>query len=113
MREPRLADREIVVLMVYRWNVNFMHRRTPVLSWGILTSVTTPSTRSCILLVLYATISRSQYKWLVHFLSQGHRVLLFSQTRQMLTIIESFVKSMNWSYRRLDGNTPVGMRQVS
>ncbi|CAM9176674.1 unnamed protein product [Choristocarpus tenellus] len=43
---------------------------------------------------------------------QGHRVLLFSQTRQMLNIIEQFVVRSGWSYGRLDGNTPVGSRQA-
>lgn len=45
--------------------------------------------------------------------TQGHRVLLFSQTRQMLNFLEKFVKCMRWSYGRLDGNTPVSARQVS
>ncbi|CAM9824223.1 unnamed protein product [Ectocarpus sp. 12 AP-2014] len=43
---------------------------------------------------------------------QGHRVLLFSQTRQMLSIIERFVVNNEWSYGRLDGSTPVGNRQT-
>ncbi|CAM9254896.1 unnamed protein product [Ectocarpus sp. 8 AP-2014] len=43
---------------------------------------------------------------------QGHRVLLFSQTRQMLSIIERFVVNNEWSYGRLDGSTPVGNRQA-
>ena len=44
---------------------------------------------------------------------QGHRVLLFSQSRQMLNIIERFVNDVGWSHARLDGSTPVGTRQVS
>ncbi|CAM9862204.1 unnamed protein product [Scytosiphon promiscuus] len=44
--------------------------------------------------------------------TQGHRVLLFSQTRQMLNIIERFVINNGWSYGRLDGTTPVGTRQT-
>lgn len=51
----------------------------------------------------------STYAWT----SQGHRVLIFSQTRQMLNFIELFVKNMGWSYGRLDGSTPVGTRQAS
>eukprot|EP00903_Cladosiphon_okamuranus_P019263 g17709.t1 len=43
---------------------------------------------------------------------QGHRVLLFSQTRQMLNIIERFVQNNGWPYGRLDGSTPVGTRQT-
>lgn len=31
----------------------------------------------------------------------------------MLNIIERFVETMGWAYGRLDGNTPVGTRQVS
>ncbi|XP_031563807.1 DNA excision repair protein ERCC-6-like [Actinia tenebrosa] len=43
--------------------------------------------------------------------AQGHRVLLFSQTRQMLNILEMFVKSRGYSYRRMDGSTSVSSRQ--
>ena len=42
---------------------------------------------------------------------QGHRVLLFSQSQMMLTIIESYVKQQDYKYLRLDGRTPVGSRQ--
>jgi DNA excision repair protein ERCC-6 len=35
--------------------------------------------------------------------SQGHRALLFSQTRQMLDILESAVKESGYTYRRIDG----------
>ncbi|CAM9285531.1 unnamed protein product [Phaeothamnion confervicola] len=42
---------------------------------------------------------------------EGHRVLLFSQTRMALDIVERFVQSCGWTYGRLDGNTPVGVRQ--
>jgi DNA excision repair protein ERCC-6 len=38
---------------------------------------------------------------------QSHRVLLFSQTRQMLDIIEKYVKKKEFMYFRMDGNTPV------
>lgn len=41
---------------------------------------------------------------------QGHRVLLFSQTRQMLDILEKRVQQRGWAYLRMDGNTPVGKR---
>jgi len=41
---------------------------------------------------------------------QGHRVLLFSQTRQMLDILERLVKRQGWGYLRMDGNTNVGAR---
>ena len=41
---------------------------------------------------------------------QGHRVLLFSQTRQMLDILERLVQNRGWRYLRMDGNTHVGAR---
>lgn len=40
----------------------------------------------------------------------GSRVLLFSQTRTMLDILESFVKEREYSHQRMDGLTPVGNR---
>lgn len=42
---------------------------------------------------------------------QGHKVLLFSQTRQMLDIIEAFVNEEGYAYNRMDGTTPIGARQ--
>ena len=42
---------------------------------------------------------------------QGQRVLLFSQSQLMLTIIESYVRQQEYKYLRLDGRTPVGSRQ--
>lgn len=43
---------------------------------------------------------------------QGHRVLLFTQTQQMLDIIESFLVSGGYSYRRMDGLTPIRQRMA-
>ncbi|XP_031284408.1 protein CHROMATIN REMODELING 8 isoform X1 [Pistacia vera] len=43
---------------------------------------------------------------------QGHRVLLFSQTQQMLDILESFLVSNGYDYRRMDGVTPVKQRMA-
>ncbi|ODV92212.1 hypothetical protein CANCADRAFT_15801, partial [Tortispora caseinolytica NRRL Y-17796] len=44
---------------------------------------------------------------------QGHRTLLFSQGRQMLDILESFVKStLDMKYLRMDGTTSIGDRQT-
>ena len=43
--------------------------------------------------------------------ANDHRVLIFSQTRQMLTLIESFVQSEEYTYLRMDGNTTVKSRQ--
>ncbi|KAL8523142.1 hypothetical protein ACS0TY_013205 [Phlomoides rotata] len=43
---------------------------------------------------------------------QGHRVLLFSQTMQMLDIIENFLTGNDYTYRRMDGQTPIKQRMV-
>lgn len=43
---------------------------------------------------------------------QGHHVLLFAQTQQMLDIIENFMVSEGHSYRRMDGLTPVKQRMA-
>ncbi|KAG0485702.1 hypothetical protein HPP92_009781 [Vanilla planifolia] len=40
----------------------------------------------------------------------GHRVLLFTQTQQMLDILEGFLIKNAYSYRRMDGLTPVKHR---
>lgn len=40
--------------------------------------------------------------------AQGHKVLLFSQTRQMLHILEKLVQRHHWAYMRMDGATSVG-----
>ncbi|NWX51873.1 ERCC6 protein, partial [Steatornis caripensis] len=42
---------------------------------------------------------------------QGHRVLLFTQSRQMLQILEVFVRDRNYSYLRMDGTTTIASRQ--
>lgn len=42
---------------------------------------------------------------------QGHRVLLFSQSRQMLNILERFVRDRDYQYMKLDGTTTIGSRQ--
>ncbi|KAI3842165.1 hypothetical protein MKW92_013880 [Papaver armeniacum] len=43
---------------------------------------------------------------------QGHRVLLFTQTQQMLDILESFLIAADYSYRRMDGQTVVRQRMA-
>ncbi|XP_072951427.1 DNA excision repair protein CSB [Typha angustifolia] len=43
---------------------------------------------------------------------QGHRVLLFTQTQQMLDIMENFLGANEYSYRRMDGLTPVRQRMA-
>ncbi|XP_039203591.1 DNA excision repair protein ERCC-6 isoform X1 [Crotalus tigris] len=42
---------------------------------------------------------------------QGHRLLLFTQSRQMLHILEVFLKQRNYSYLKMDGTTTVASRQ--
>ncbi|XP_051154646.1 DNA excision repair protein ERCC-6-like [Leptopilina boulardi] len=42
---------------------------------------------------------------------QGHRVLLFTQSRQMMHILEALIQLEKYSYLRLDGMTPMGQRQ--
>ncbi|XP_013912099.1 PREDICTED: DNA excision repair protein ERCC-6 [Thamnophis sirtalis] len=42
---------------------------------------------------------------------QSHRVLLFTQSRQMLHILEEFLKQRNYSYLKMDGTTTVASRQ--
>ncbi|XP_052170054.1 LOW QUALITY PROTEIN: protein CHROMATIN REMODELING 8 [Diospyros lotus] len=43
---------------------------------------------------------------------QGHRVLLFTQTQQMLDILQNFLISGGYNYRRMDGMTPVQQRMA-
>ncbi|KAM6956342.1 DNA excision repair protein ERCC-6 [Aplochiton taeniatus] len=42
---------------------------------------------------------------------QGHRVLLFTQSRQMLEILEVFVRENSYSYLKMDGTTTIASRQ--
>ncbi|XP_039629746.1 DNA excision repair protein ERCC-6 [Polypterus senegalus] len=42
---------------------------------------------------------------------QGHRVLLFSQSRQMLDILEIFIREQSYTYLKMDGTTTVASRQ--
>ncbi|XP_036430059.1 DNA excision repair protein ERCC-6 [Colossoma macropomum] len=42
---------------------------------------------------------------------QGHRVLLFTQSRQMLEILEVFVRGNGYSYLKMDGTTTIASRQ--
>ncbi|GLJ53696.1 hypothetical protein SUGI_1145590 [Cryptomeria japonica] len=43
---------------------------------------------------------------------QGHRVLVFTQTQQMLDILENFLASEGLTYRRMDGLTPIKHRMA-
>ncbi|CAL7947361.1 unnamed protein product [Xylocopa violacea] len=42
---------------------------------------------------------------------QGHKVLLFTQGRQMMHVLESLVQSEEYTYLRMDGTTPMSKRQ--
>ncbi|KAJ1512672.1 hypothetical protein HMI56_003720 [Coelomomyces lativittatus] len=42
--------------------------------------------------------------------SGNHKVLLFSQKRKVLNLLEELVKDMGYSYKRMDGMTPVKQR---
>lgn len=46
--------------------------------------------------------------------SEGHKILLFTQTKQMLNILESFTSHLedgSVNYLRMDGSTPIKIRQ--
>jgi len=43
---------------------------------------------------------------------QGHRVLLFTQSRQMMQILETYVIDQGYSYLKMDGTTNTGSRQT-
>ena len=45
-----------------------------------------------------------------HWKKQGHKVLLFTQTQQMLDIVERSVQNQGWNYHRMDGSTNVSAR---
>ncbi|KAL7542684.1 hypothetical protein ACHAXR_011990 [Thalassiosira sp. AJA248-18] len=42
---------------------------------------------------------------------QGHKVIIFTQWKKMLTIIEQFAVQKEWKYCRMDGNTNIASRQ--
>ena len=50
-------------------------------------------------------------KVLEKWCSEGHKVLVFSQTRQMLDIIERAVLGLGHDHLRMDGTTAIGKRQ--
>ena len=49
-------------------------------------------------------------KILKHWIDSGQKALVFTQTQQMLDILEKMIISRGWTYHRMDGSTPVGMR---
>lgn len=42
--------------------------------------------------------------------AEGHKVLLFTQTQQMLDILEKLAVAAGYSYHRMDGSTPITQR---
>lgn len=48
---------------------------------------------------------------LAQWKAQRHRVLIFTQTIQMLDIIERFLQFTDYTHLRMDGHTPSGQRQ--
>ena len=63
----------------------------------------------------YGTMARSGKLQVLNVIlpkwkEQGHKALLFCQTKQFLDIVERFVKSQGFVYDRLDGSTPVRKR---
>lgn len=49
-------------------------------------------------------------KVLTHWKVNGHKVLVFAQTQQMLDILEKLVVSRGYKYHRMDGSTTVATR---
>lgn len=43
---------------------------------------------------------------------QGHKVLLFTQTRQVQDIMERFIRTLDYQYYRMDGSTPIKNRMA-
>ncbi|XP_012275144.1 DNA excision repair protein ERCC-6 [Orussus abietinus] len=43
--------------------------------------------------------------------NQAHRVLLFTQSKQMMHILESLIQREDYTYLRMDGTTPMSQRQ--
>jgi len=49
-------------------------------------------------------------KILKHWIDSSQKALVFTQTQQMLDILEKMIISRGWTYHRMDGSTPVGTR---
>jgi Helicase conserved C-terminal domain len=49
-------------------------------------------------------------KLLAHWQAQGDKVLLFTQTQQMLDILQRLVQQRRYSYHRMDGSTAIATR---
>mmetsp|Transcript_906 Transcript_906/g.1726 ORF Transcript_906/g.1726 Transcript_906/m.1726 type:complete len:425 (+) Transcript_906:121-1395(+) len=61
---------------------------------------------------LYASAKMERLRTLVpKLVSEGHRVLLFSQWTRLLDILEMLMEKLDLEFMRLDGSTPVAERQ--
>ena len=62
------------------------------------------------------TMASGKLRALEHLLSNlkknGHKVLIFSQMTEVLSILEDFLLNKGWGYCRLDGSTHLEDRQV-
>jgi DNA excision repair protein ERCC-6 len=47
---------------------------------------------------------------LTHWHEAGHKALVFTQTQQMLDILERLVLKRGWKHHRMDGGTPIASR---
>ncbi|GFZ05649.1 switch 2 [Actinidia rufa] len=54
---------------------------------------------------------RALEKLMVSWVSKGDKILLFSYSVRMLDILEKFLIRKGYSFSRLDGSTPTGLRQ--
>lgn len=55
---------------------------------------------------------RALEQLLSHLKKNGHKVLIFSQMTEVLSILEDFLLNKGWGYCRLDGSTHLEDRQV-
>ena len=61
---------------------------------------------------LWASTKMQRLRLLLpQLISDGHRVLIFSQWTRLLDILEVLMNTMDLSFLRLDGQTPVAERQ--
>jgi len=52
-------------------------------------------------------------RMLTRLRKDGHRVLIFSQMTEVLSILEDYLRHRRWRYRRIDGSVKVADRQES
>jgi SNF2 family DNA or RNA helicase len=47
-----------------------------------------------------------------NLIDEGHRTLIFAQTRKMLDIIQSEIVGRGWCFRRIDGTLKAADREL-